>query len=271
MLADYLAIGHITRDIFNGVVTTGGCVYYAAITVQKLGLSVAIVTSYSDDFEFPEEIRTSKITTLKSDRTTTFVNEYGPKDGFTRRRQIVAATADNISMDDIPISWRSIPLVHFGPLVNELGPDVVKGFPNSFKIASIQGWTRKWDSDGNVSNFEWDGSDILPYVDVAVCSKEDINSIDDLERWRNMVPMLIVTDGPKGARLFFEGNRIDIGAIKAKEVDPTGAGDVFAASFIVKYRETLDYEDAARFASLIAGMSVEGYGASMVPSRDIIW
>ena len=266
MLADYLVVGHITQDISNGRVRTGGCVYYGAITAQKLGLSVAIVTSCPNGFNFPEEIKTRKIITVDSDDLTTFVNKYVSKDEMSDRSQTIISTANKISIDDIPPSWRTIPFVHFGPLVNELGPDVIQGFPNSFKVASIQGWTRKWDLEGNVSNFGWDGSDILPHVDVAVCSREDINSDADLIRWKNMVPLLIVTNGRRGSTLYSQGGCTNIDSVEAKQVDPTGAGDVFASSFIAKYRDTLDYEYSARFASFVAGMSVEGYGASMVPS-----
>ena len=81
-----------------------------------------------------------------------------------------------------------------------------------------------------------------------------------------MVPLLIVPNGRRGSTLYSQGGCTNIDSVEAKQVDPTGAGDVFASSFIAKYRDILDYENAARFASLVAGMSVEGYGASMVPS-----
>ena len=268
MLPDYLVIGHITRDVSHGREMTGGCVYYGAVTAQRLGLSVAIVTSCPKDFDFPEDIKNIEIETIPSPDVTTFLNDYTTTPDCSDRKQTIISTAKNIFIDDIPDSWRSIPFVHFGPLVNELGPDVVQGFPDSFKVASIQGWARKWDSKGKVSTYAWDGSNILPHVNAAVCSKEDIYSEECLTRWKEMVPLLIVTDGQRGSRSYFEGKYIDVDAVVTKEVDPTGAGDVFAASFIVKYRETSDYEIAAKFASWAAGGSVGGYGVSTVPTND---
>ena len=268
MLPDYLVIGHITRDISNGKVTTGGCAYYGAVTARKLGLSAAMVTSCPNDFGFPKDLEGVEITTIPSRDVTAFINDYVTRNGSFNRTQTIISTAKNNTISDVPDEWRSAPFVHFGPLVNELGSDVVQGFPDSFKVASIQGWTRKWDSQGNVSITQWDGSEILPFVDVAVCSKEDIYSEQHIDKWKNMVSLLVVTNGQKGARLYFAGKYIDVDSVSTKEVDPTGAGDVFAASFIAKYRETCDYEIAARFASRVAASSVGGYGASMVPSID---
>jgi sugar/nucleoside kinase (ribokinase family) len=50
-------------------------------------------------------------------------------------------------------------------------------------------------------------------------------------------------------------------------VDPTGAGDVFAAAFLVRYRETGDPFASALFASCAASLSVEAPGLEGVPTR----
>jgi sugar/nucleoside kinase (ribokinase family) len=50
-------------------------------------------------------------------------------------------------------------------------------------------------------------------------------------------------------------------------VDPTGAGDVFAAAFLVRYHLEGDPWEAAAAATCAASMSVEGEGWSTVPER----
>jgi sugar/nucleoside kinase (ribokinase family) len=45
-------------------------------------------------------------------------------------------------------------------------------------------------------------------------------------------------------------------------VDPTGAGDVFAAAFLLHYHETEDPLAAAAFATCAASCVVEGVGTS---------
>ena len=50
MRPDFLAIGHITRDLLpDGSWRLGGTVTYAALTAVRLGLRAAIVTSAPPD------------------------------------------------------------------------------------------------------------------------------------------------------------------------------------------------------------------------------
>jgi sugar/nucleoside kinase (ribokinase family) len=56
-------------------------------------------------------------------------------------------------------------------------------------------------------------------------------------------------------------------ALPRAEVDPTGAGDVFAAAFLVRYHETGDALEAAAFAACAASCVVEGIGASTLGDR----
>jgi sugar/nucleoside kinase (ribokinase family) len=50
-------------------------------------------------------------------------------------------------------------------------------------------------------------------------------------------------------------------------VDPTGAGDVFAAAFLVRYQETGNPLEAAAFAACAASCAVEGVGATSLGDR----
>jgi 1D-myo-inositol 3-kinase len=52
-----------------------------------------------------------------------------------------------------------------------------------------------------------------------------------------------------------------------QEVDPTGAGDVFAAGFLIGLAESRDPLTAARFAVATASMSVAGVGMTAIPTR----
>lgn len=58
--------------------------------------------------------------------------------------------------------------------------------------------------------------------------------------------------------------------MSAREVDPTGAGDVFAAAFLVSLRRREAVATAARFAAAAAAISVEGFGLGAIPTRAVI-
>ena len=51
-------------------------------------------------------------------------------------------------------------------------------------------------------------------------------------------------------------------------IDPTGAGDTFTAAFLIRYSETRDPVEAARFANVTASFSVEGQSYTTMPSRE---
>jgi sugar/nucleoside kinase (ribokinase family) len=83
----------------------------------------------------------------------------------------------------------------------------------------------------------------------------------------------VVTHGPRGATVYHGGEVRHLPTRPAHEVDPTGAGDVFAAAFLVRLHEILlergveDPWEAAHFANVVASFSVEGIGYSAIPQR----
>ena len=48
---DYLVIGHICRDLYNGGYKLGGTAMFSALTARNLGHAVGIVTSYGSDLD----------------------------------------------------------------------------------------------------------------------------------------------------------------------------------------------------------------------------
>jgi sugar/nucleoside kinase (ribokinase family) len=60
-------------------------------------------------------------------------------------------------------------------------------------------------------------------------------------------------------------------APQVEEVDATGAGDVFAAAFIVQYYANHDPVEAARFANQVAANSVTRTGLAGAPSKEDLY
>src|SRR5262245_50010853 len=111
---EYLAIGHITRDLLpSGGSTAGGTALYAGTTAYRLGVSTGIFTAAAElPASLPEALLVARTPT---EVTSTFENRYLP-DG---RQQWLHAAADPVRLADLPVSWRQVPLVHLGPVLHE--------------------------------------------------------------------------------------------------------------------------------------------------------
>ena len=77
--------------------------------------------------------------------------------------------------------------------------------------------------------------------------------------------LAVETLGRKGCRIYHGGSVIHIPVKPEDDVDPTGAGDIFAAAFFVRYRESLDVIKAAQFANACAALSIRKTGLESVP------
>ena len=260
---DLLAIGHVAKDLEPGGYRVGGAVTYAALTARDMGLSPAVVTSVGPDLDAAGSLPGIRVHTVPAPDTTTFRNTY---DGG-RRTQVLSGVAAPLDVTDIPAEWRAAPLVILGPLAGEVSDELARSFPNATVLASVQGWLRRWDAQGGVTVAEWEGDAVLPHVDAAVLSLDDLGDRSRLDRWKDMVPVLIVTAGHEGAMVHLHGRWHEIPAFSTREVDPTGAGDVFGSAYLVRYSETSDVLRSAFFASCTASFCVEAEGTQGIPSR----
>ena len=260
---DLLAVGHVAGDVTPVGHTLGGAVVFGAITAAAMGLNPAIVTSAAPDVEPGLALEGIQVHVVPSSATTTFENVYGSG----TRTQHIRAVAGPITLSDVPDGWTRAPMVFLAPLARELGCDFAAGFPASTVVASLQGWLRRWDASGLVSPRPWDGRELLPHVDAAVVSEQDSRDDESISRWADSARVLIVTRGSEGARLHHRRAWHDVPAFPAREADPTGAGDVFAAAYLVRFHETGDPVESATFASCAASFSVEAAGVGGIPNR----
>lgn len=279
---DFLTIGHVTRDILpDNSFSLGGTVTFAALTAYHLGLVAAITTCADPELvdELPARLPEIGLAVRWSSATTAFVNTY--HEGF--RTQYLRARADQLPLEDVPQAWLQAPIVLFGPLDQELSPSFIRHFPRSqgsIFAATPQGWLRRWDKGGRVWPTPWTAAgDILPLLDVLILSHDDLLPFADGKRtdadamlsdWSMQVPLLVATDGKHGATLFQHGIAEYFPAYAAQEIDPTGAGDVFAAAFLVHYHRHGDPRKAVDFANCVSSLSIEHIGIAGIPTMEMV-
>ena len=264
---DYLVIGHITQDILPNGFALGGTVSYSALTAAAFGLRVGMVTSCAPDLKLPE-LEGIKIVRKDAVQSTTFENVYTPNG----RVQHVHHRADTITCADIPQQWKDTPIVHLGPVAQEVDPALSAAFTHSFVGVTPQGWMRDWDDEGRVFPCKWgDYKSVLQHANAAILSLEDVsNDEDEIQKFAEAVPILVITYGEADARVYWHGDVRVFRPPDREEVDATGAGDIFATSFFVRYNQTRDPWESARFAALIASNSVTRRGLASIPTREEI-
>lgn len=263
MVPQFLVAGHVCRDLQDDGYRLGGTAAYASLTVQRLGLRAAALTCSCCSVDLASLLPGVQVLNIPSTVTTTFENRY--RGG--KRQQYLHAVAPAIGVDALPAKWRACPVVLLGPVAQEVDPLLAQAFPKSLVGVSPQGWMRCWDHQGRISPTGWDGEELKGTVEVVVLGEEDLPSGKLAHEWLDWAPVLVVTEGMEGARMRWQGTWYKIPAYPAREVDPTGAGDVFAAAYLVRYHETGDPFASALFASCAACFSVESPGLEGIPSR----
>ena len=262
---DFVAIGHVTLDRFGESTRPGGSALYAAVTAHRLGLSVGLLTSHGDDF--PLDVIPSKIevVSVPAADTTRFEHRQDPGGRVSH----VRAVAGSLTMAAVPEDWREASLTLLAPVIDEVDPMIATLFTDGAVGAAAQGWVRQVKPDGLVVPRPWRSPErLLQSVQALFLSREDIRGQEArVVEWFQRMPVGVLTADREGALLFVNGERYRIHPRPAVEVDPTGAGDIFAATFLIQYQRDGDPWQAAAAAACAGSMAVEGEGWSAVPDR----
>lgn len=261
---EFVVIGTICRDRVPGGYLIGGTTAYAALTARRLGCRAAIVTTGAPAEADALRAEGVAIASAPSAAPTIFENLYHGG----QRLQYLRSRAADVPTDAVPSAWRAAPVVHLGPLTQEVDPALAELFPDALIGVTPQGWMRQWDAEGRVSMTEWANAPaVLERADALVFSEQDVNGDEALiDRYARMARLAVVTRGSAGCVVYTGGKTHAMPAYPAQEIEPTGAGDVFAAAFFLKYAETRDPCAAADWANCVASFAVEAPGTTGIPT-----
>jgi len=232
----------------------GGTAVYAALTAQALGLRTAVVTSIDESYELDSVLSGVDVHRIPAKESTVFENVT---EGSIRRQRVFSV-AQTINPDDIPLAWQRTPIVHLGPIANEIAPEMIQYFSNSLVGLTPQGWFRSWGADGRVFHVEWPSAPaVFPLASAVILSGEDLPNRAYLEKVRRWSPLLVLTHGKRGCTVYSKDEARSFAAPKIREVNSTGAGDIFATAFLIRLRQTNGNPwEAAGFAVEVASCSV---------------
>jgi len=262
---DFVAIGHVTLDRIGDASRPGGAALFAAVAAHRLGLSVGLLTSHGDDFPLdliPPKIEVVSIPAADTSRFEHRLDAEG-------RVSHVRAVAGPLTTADVPDDWRGAALTLLAPVLDEVDPMIATLFTEGAVGAAAQGWLRHAARDGLVVPRTWRSPErLLQSVQALFLSREDIRGQEsEVVEWFQRTPIGVLTADRDGALLFVNGERYEVRPRPAREVDPTGAGDVFAATFLVQYQRDGDPWQAAAAAACAGSLAVEGQGWSAVADR----
>ncbi|MCE3019173.1 MAG: adenosine kinase [Pirellula sp.] len=86
-----------------------------------------------------------------------------------------------------------------------------------------------------------------------------------------MVPNCVVTDGPNGAYVFFEGAECHVPSFPCQPKDLTGAGDMFAGAFLYGITHGYAPSVAARGANYLCMNVIVQVGARLIADAPTLW
>jgi sugar/nucleoside kinase (ribokinase family) len=269
--ADFLAIGHIARDEFEGEPTwrLGGTALYAAATAARLGTPAALVTRVGPIERPALEERCAHLGitlhALPSSTTTTFAFRY--VEG--RRLMRLKSRARGISPSDVPPEWRGARAVVLGSVAHELDRSLFGTTSPTATVLVAQGYLREWAADGAIQPRPWDDAhEIVPFVSAVVLSEDDVaGDLSAPRRWARS-GRVYVTLAERGVLVLDRGAEKTVPGYPAQRVvDPTGAGDAFAAGLAIALADGLSPDDCARFANAVASFAVEDVGMAGLADR----
>ena len=267
---DYLAVGHVTLDRQpDGSYLPGGTVIFSSIQAARLGLRAGIVTAGNPaDFvdllaPFRQELT---IDLHPATHSTIFVN-VGVG---AARRQTLPDWAGPLDLDRPLPSAR---IIHLGPVAREIDLDRLPNFPpDAFVGATPQGWLRRWDAEGHVTEVNLELPAVLTArLDALVLSETEARRAPGvIAAVRAGGGLVAITRDAEGCTILGRDSAIDVPTTAYPFVDDTGAGDIFATGFFVALAAGRSPRHAAAFANVAAGLSLAGRGPAAIVERESI-
>ncbi|MEM4330536.1 MAG: carbohydrate kinase family protein [Candidatus Pacearchaeota archaeon] len=235
----------------------GGGGFNSAVTFSRMGLKTALMTNIGNELlseKILERLKKEKISFLgikKGKCGCSIILDSKEKD---RTILTFKGANDFFYLKNVKVntSW-----FYFSSLVGE-------SYKTQLRIAK----TKRYKIAFNPSSYflkKENVKEILPFIEILILNKEEAEMISkDFKNILNLGPrILIVTDGIKPVRCFFEKKEVVIYPHeKIKVIEKTGAGDAFASGFVASYIKTGDIIESLKVALLNSESVIQYKGST---------
>lgn len=282
-------IGHPTNDL-TPEPHLGGGVSYMTGGLKRLGIKhIDVLTMLPSKHPYIDELEsygaTLYLLSSKEIHITSFDNQYTEEGD---RTQLLIDRAGQITKELLTQQSKELfknSLVVVTPVIGEVDENTYPYLKNHAQLLAVlpQGYFRAFDQlPQEVKHVRWKNFEsYLREVDITILSNEDL-TIDGefdselLKQIKICSPITILTQGARGAIIFYEDKEISISTleIETEEAkDFTGAGEVFAAGFLAEYIKHGNLHEAGVFGCLYATIKVLGIGGiglNSIPTQEQI-
>jgi len=244
----------------------GGTALYTARSCEALGVSPFILTMGGADAELGA---TDGHQRHVVDADTLTLRHDFPRG--ERVQTLIQPSGRTLTPRDVPSGWPEPATLILAPLLSE-DVDVV-AFIDDFPEAEVgliaQGLQRAVLPDQQIAHRAQPSSVLLDAArqNVTIFLSEEETRLwpaGSIEHLAARAGRVVVTRGANGARVLTRRGSHEIAPVPVEPADATGAGDVFAAAFILGLRAGEEF--AGRLAAACAAAACEVRGPGVLPS-----
>jgi sugar/nucleoside kinase (ribokinase family) len=267
-------IGSTTKDkIVCGDLSEykiGGVTAYAGITYSRHGIKTLAVTNIAkQDADIKKCLHQEKMMLCNrpTEATTHFINTIDR----SRRGQRLLQRAKPISRAQIIASVKDLSFLHLGPLhPSDIDIEAIKALSRMklWVILDVQGFIRSVKNKVVYPVVSKHLDPALKISHIVKANQQEYRSIIDYYQTnladimtRFNINEFVVTSGQKGGFVRMvtgEKTRYDAAAVKSIG-DPTGAGDIFLAAYVIsRFLDRKTTAAACRYAAKLVGRQIEG-------------
>lgn len=245
----------------------GGGGFYSSLSLSRMGFETVLFTAYGPDMnpEWVEHLRGKgvKVYATGLERSIVFENVY--QDSL-RLQKSSGEPSRKIIVDRSRLN--GLNAVHVTPVLNEVDHRVFKELEEAGCRVSIdaQGFIRTSGFNGHVRHVKRMLPDSLlakvSYVHMNV--EEQLFFVNrDVKELFEINPEIIVelTNSEHGSMVIHRQGCFYMPSLEVDTLDPTGAGDVYAAVFLAKHLETGSLFESSLYASACASIKAEKTGS----------